>query len=282
VQTPHLPTELGELTQGIDVYGSFYTYLPANIDDNTDILVLVHGTPKDLSPEENAAYYAASWMEFADEQNLILIAPAFNQDNFSSRYGDHAMSGYRGLFGREIGADEWVKRLVEAHREAYHIKPTQFNIYGHSAGGQFVSRYLVTHPEEIRKAVITSAATYPQPQPEIPWPFGMGELNTEISWDDGTITQIDIHPDKNKWLAATKIPLTVIVGLNDSAELPSDLIPGQKGVNRLEIARNWINDMQGFAESNGVDCNFQVEIIPGIGHSMIGLIAYSQNGFGSN
>jgi pimeloyl-ACP methyl ester carboxylesterase len=189
------------------------------------------------------------------------------------------MSGYRGLFGREIPADEWVERLVEAHREAYHIKPTQFNIYGHSAGGQFVSRYLVTHPEDIRKAVITSAATYPQPQTDISWPFGMGELDNGIMWDDGTITQVEIHPDKGKWLAATKIPLTVIVGLNDSAELPSNLIPGQKGVNRLEIARNWINDMKAFAETNGVDCNYQVEIIPGIGHSMIGLITYSQNGF---
>jgi len=59
--------------------------------------------------------------------------------------------------------------------------------------------------------------------------------------------------------------------------LPQELIPGQKGTNRFTIARNWIRDMNAFAESNGVESQFKIEIIPGIGHSMSGLIPYSQN-----
>ena len=65
--------------------------------------------------------------------------------------------------------------------------------------------------------------------------------------------------------------------MNDKAELPQELIPGQKGTNRFTIARNWIRDMNAFAESNGVESQFKIEIIPGIGHSMSGLIPYSQN-----
>ena len=83
-------------------------------------------------------------------------------------------------------------------------------------------------------------------------------------------------PDRQKWLAATQIPLTVIVGLNDTAELPLELIPGQKGRNRFEIAQNWIQDMDAFAEANGLKSRFKLEIIPGKGHSMSGLIPYSQ------
>jgi hypothetical protein len=88
-----------------------------------------------------------------------------------------------------------------------------------SAGGQFVARFLVTHPEYVERAVITAAATYPQPSADVTWPFGMGELHADIEWDVDTINHVDIVPNKQKWLAATQIPLTVIVGLNDTAEL---------------------------------------------------------------
>jgi len=178
--------EPGQVSAQADDFGVYYTYVPTTIPEQPDILVLVHGTPKDDTAEANAEYCIRHWLDFAEAQGYILIAPAFNQEDFSSRYGDHALSGYRGLFGREIGADEWVLRLVEAHQQASDSAGEPFSMYGHSAGGQFTGRFLVTHPRSIKKAVITSAATYPQPNVEIPWPFGIGELHGDIAWDDGT------------------------------------------------------------------------------------------------
>lgn len=260
-----------------DVFGTFYTYMPTIIPEKPQTLVLVHGTPSDGQPAaSNAQFYVTNWIDFAEENGFILIAPAFNQQDFSSRFGDQALSGYRGLFGREIGADEWVLRLVKAHQQAFGMANEPFYLYGHSAGGQFTGRFLVTHPERVKKAVITSAATYPQPNPELAWPFGMGELHAEIEWDAETIKPVDVVPDKEKWLAATQIPLTVIVGLNDTAKLSSALIPGQKGKNRYTIGRNWVQDMALLAEANGLESHFKLEIIPGQGHSMSGLIPYSQ------
>ncbi|HSR33904.1 MAG TPA: alpha/beta fold hydrolase [Anaerolineae bacterium] len=276
---PEPPTvhELGQLAELEDLLGTFYAYVPTTVPEKPEILVLVHGTPpKDTTAEANAEYYATNWIEFAEQQGHILIAPAFNQEDFSSRLGDHAMGGYRGLFGREIGADEWVLRLVTAHQEAFESAEKRFYLYGHSAGGQFTARFLVTHPESVKKAVITSAATYPQPNTEVAWPFGMGELRTDIEWDPNTVKHVEFVPNKQKWLVATQVPLTVIVGQNDTAELPLSLIPGQKGKNRYIIAQNWIKDMDAFAQANGLDSRFKFEIIPGIGHSMTGLMPYSQ------
>lgn len=264
-----------------DVFGTFYAYVPLTVPAKPDIIVLVHGTPaKDESAESTAHYYLVNWIDFAEEHGYILIAPSFNQENFSSRYGDHAMGGYRGLFGREINADEWVLRLVRAHQQAFGSSDKQFRLYGHSAGGQFVARFLVTHPEYVERAVITAAATYPQPSADVAWPFGMGELQADIEWDVDTINHVDMVPDKQKWLAATQIPLTVIVGLNDTAELPS--YPGQKGKNRFTIGRNWVKDMAILAQENGLESRFQFEMIPGKGHSMSGLIPYSQEALVSN
>lgn len=89
-------------------------------------------------------------------------------------------------------------RLVKAHKQAFGSANEQFYLYGHSAGGQFTGRFLVTHPEVVNKAVISSAATYPQPTTEVTWPFDMGELHTDIEWDTDTIKPADIVPDKQK------------------------------------------------------------------------------------
>lgn len=276
---PGPPTahEPGQLVEAVDHFGTFYAYVPTALPERPEILVVVHGTPpKELTAEADTEYYATNWIGFAEDQGHILIAPAFNQEDYSSRLGDHALSGYRGLFGREIGADEWVLRLVRAHQETFGSADEPFYLYGHSAGGQFTARFLVTHPEAVKRAVITAAATYPQPDPEIAWPFGMGELHTEVEWDSATINQVDIVPDEEKWLAATQVPLTVIVGLEDTAELPAALIPGQRGKNRFTIARNWVQDMAAFAEANGLESRFELDIVPGQGHTMGGLLPYSQ------
>ncbi|MEW5867865.1 MAG: alpha/beta fold hydrolase [Chloroflexota bacterium] len=274
---PPMALEPGQAVEGEDVFGAFYAYVPIPVPEHPEILVLAHGTPpENETAESNAQYYLANWIDFAEKHGFILIAPAFNQEDFSSRQGDHALSGYRGLFGREIGADEWVLRLVKGYQQALGLASEPFYLYGHSAGGQFAGRFLVAHPEAIKRAVITSAATYPQPTTQVAWPFGMGELHAEIEWDAEITRRVDIVPDQQKWLAATQVPLTVIVGLNDTAELPAALIPGQKGKNRYTIARNWIRDMAAFAEANGLESHFNLEIIPGQGHSMLGLISYSQ------
>jgi poly(3-hydroxybutyrate) depolymerase len=230
---PEPPTahEPGQLVELQDLFGTFYACVPTTLPEKPEILVVVHGTPpKGDTAEADAELYATSWMDFAQEQGYVLIAPTFNQEDFSSRYGDQAMSGYRGLFGREIGADEWVLRLVRAHQKAFGSADEQFILYGHSAGGQFTARFLVTHPEAVKKAVITSAATYPQPNPEVAWPFGMAELHADVEWDADTIQHVDIVPDKHTWLAATQVPLTVIVGLNDTGKLPVSLIPAAKWI----------------------------------------------------
>jgi poly(3-hydroxybutyrate) depolymerase len=155
ISLPGPPTahEPGQLSKGEDVYGTYFAYVPSIPPDDVEILVLTHGTPpKNETAEWNAQYYATGWINFAKAHGFILIAPAFNQEDFSSRRGDHARGGYRGLFGREIGADEWALQLVEAHRQAFGSVSEQFYLYGHSAGGQFIGRFLVSHPELVKKS----------------------------------------------------------------------------------------------------------------------------------
>lgn len=137
-----------------------------------------------------------------------------------------------------------------------------------------MSRFLVTHPDQVERAVISAAVTYPQPNPAVAWPYGMGALSTEIEWEDGTTAQVDIQPEKETWLDATQIPVTVIVGLNDLE--PQLSRPGQDGRVRLAIGENWVKAMGEFAAENGLESQIEFEAIPGKGHSMLGLLPFCQ------
>lgn len=137
-----------------------------------------------------------------------------------------------------------------------------------------MARFLVTNPELVRRAVISAAVTYPQPDPEVAWPYGLGPLDTEIEWEDGIWARIAVQPDPEKWLEAAQVPTTVIVGLNDLE--PQLSRPGQQGSVRLSIGRNWAAAMEAFAEDYGMESQIKFESIPGKGHSMLGLLPFCQ------
>jgi len=267
----------GEITENQDQHGQYYLYTPTQPSDPSLTLVVIHGTPaKDLSAGETALYYTQHWAPFAEEHGWLLIVPAFNQADFSSRKGEitDSQTGYRGLFGREIGADEWVIRLLGLGWEALGWEEHPFILYGHSAGGQYVGRFLVTHSELVERAVISAAVTYPQPDPAVSWPYGMGALSAEISWEDGTTAMVNIEPELDIWLAATQVQTSVIVGLNDLE--PQLSRPGQEGRVRLAIGQNWVEAMGEYAVNHGMESRIIFEAIPGKGHSMLGLLPFCQ------
>jgi pimeloyl-ACP methyl ester carboxylesterase len=267
---------LGQTRLISDPYGQHYCYLPTTLTPGPDVLVLVHGTPaKQEVAAATAHYYLKNWIDFAEKHRIILIAPAFDHTNFSSKNGEQALGGYRGLFGRNMPADEFVLKIVDRVQTIHGNRGGKFYLYGHSAGGQFVARFIVTHPDRVKGAVITAAATYPQPTIDIAWPYGLGSLQTTLQWrDPGAETPVKVTPNIDTWLEAVTVPVTVIIGLNDLAAQPDRT--GQKGNNRVVIAHNWVQDMRSFAIQHGVESRFQLSFIPNLGHSSIGLLPYSQ------
>ena len=183
-------------------YGSYYQYVPAGLDENTQILVVVHGS---LERGKPATYLAEKfirrWTDFAEEKNLIVISPAFDRKNYQA-YG-----GYRGLFGRDVGADEFVNDVVKIYTRAIGNRNETFYLYGHSAGGQFVIRYVVRHPDKILKAVASAPGRYAFPDPGAPWPYGMGRFKRTISFSNPSKSvKVDIQPDAKGWLEAAALP----------------------------------------------------------------------------
>lgn len=252
--------------------GDYQLYLPKTPAKN--ILVLAHGMlGKNQQAEAQAKRYAERWISYAEQHGLIIIAPVFDDERFgnlSQGYG-----GYRNLFGKYIGADEFVHQLVEKYRNQTGSGSSQFYLYGHSAGGQFVARYAVTHPQRIIKAVISAAGRYSYPDDTVPWPYGAGRLNKKISWDNGAVVRHErVSPQLLSYATAAAKVQIVIGALDTKAQ---DSRPAHVGKSRIELATSWAAAMNNLARRYSMSGNIQVHQVPGIGHDSAKLTAPAAN-----
>ncbi len=271
---PLVAESIGEVTLRSNQYGDYYQYIPASYTLVSNVVVIVHGSPdSNESALDTASVFINRWTDLAEEKSTILVAPAFDQRNFASKTGGYG--GYRSLFGREIGADEFLHMIVDGLVESLPFFDGRFYLYGHSAGGQFVNRYAIRHPERILSAVVSAAGRYAYPDTNAAWPYGMGRLQATTEWvDTGETEQIDVIPEALGWLLAAQLPITVVVGDMDLEPQPSK--PGQIGVTRIEIGQSWVSEMNSHATANGFVGTVKFVLVPGIGHSSLSLTPVSQ------
>ena len=257
--------EKGRVVGKATAHGEYRQYVPRSVGPQFGTAVLVHGMlGRNEEAGEVAERFIRRWIPAAERRGIILLAPAFDQENFGGHRGPGG--GYRGLFGREIGADEFVNEIVDRYKQVSGKYDGRFYLYGHSAGGQFVSRYVVRHPERVVAAVISAAGTYAFPNPEVPWTNGMAPLVRSMQWhgtDD--VQHIDIQPDPQGWVKAATLPIVVVVGSHDVEALKG--IAGQKGGTRLERARHWVQDMNESARRHDQEGRVRLVVVTGPGHN---------------
>jgi pimeloyl-ACP methyl ester carboxylesterase len=253
-------------------WGTYFHYIAA--ERPRDVLVVVHGQlgEKDTA-QKLAERFVRRWTEFADKHELVVISPAFDRANYQRAYG-----GYRGLFGRRIGADEFVIRIVDRYRDMITDFDGRFLLYGHSAGGQFACRFAVRHADRVKKLVLSAPGRYAFPDAKAPWPYGMGRLRRALRWDpDEAPQQVDIRPDPQWWVAAASLPIAIVIGREDTEKQPKR--PGHTGVTRIQLARNWSRAMRQLARDNGRRPNIRLALVDKVGHNSTKLTPRCQRAF---
>ncbi len=236
---------LGEVHLRKCPHGDYAAYVPWRFRRPVRALVIVHGSiPKKGKAIDCAETFIRRWTEVADREGIVLVAPAFDR----ARFG-----GYRHLKGKEIGADEFVFRILEQLGKDLGRMDRRIYLYGHSAGGQYVHRFLVTHPDRIITAAISAAGNYAYPDDEIGWPYGRNG-----------------SPNPKGFIEAATLPVSVVVG---SKDVVPEGMGGrhQKGENRLERGRNWVNEMRELARRYRKRARIDFHVVDGVGHSSRGL-----------
>ena len=149
---------------------------PRKINANTRLVVVMHGRKR------NAEEYRNQWVESANELNLLVIVPEFNDKDFPSVWGfnyGNIKTSQMTPISKSLHAFSAIEPLAKKVFKKFNLKSDHWGIYGHGAGAHFVHRYVLHHPEASHTLAIAANLGWYLSMTDQEWPFGLTNSNID-------------------------------------------------------------------------------------------------------
>jgi poly(3-hydroxybutyrate) depolymerase len=230
-------------------------YRPANQNANTRIVFVMHGT------ERNGETYRDHWAKHAQQNGFLLLVPEFSKH-------DYPEDAYQFGGVKNPDVEKWtfsvIEHLFDHVRTSESLAASSYYLYGHSAGAQFVHRYMIFMPKpRVAMAISANAGSYTLPvypawtDPGFPW-----ALDKSL-----------IGEDQLKSVFAR--PLVVLLGEDDTdpnhKHLPKSSQALAQGATRLARGKNFYQRAEAQAAKLGTEFKWRLQTVPGVGHSDSGM-----------
>lgn len=236
-------------------------HLPATVSADTPVLFVMHGVKRD------ADRYRNEWASVAEKRGLILVVPGFDTGHFPE-VRSYNLGNVFDENGQPVPTERWsfsaIEPLFDAVREMTGTRVDHYGLYGHSAGAQFVHRYLMFMPDvRVGRAVAANAGWYTMPDWNVAFPYGLGGSG---------VTEPALR-------AALQRPLAVLLGTADNDPDHPDLrrTPEamKQGPHRLTRGEAFIAAAARAADEAKVPLTWQLERVDGVAHDNAGMAAHA-------
>lgn len=147
-------------------------FVPESAAPDAPIVVVMHGNSRDV------VRYYSDWREQGTGHGFIVVVPEFDAERFPG--AAHYNLGH--VFNPETGEPRpeelWTYSAIEplfdeVVRRTGSTKDS-YTLYGHSAGSQFVHRFLFHKINaRVNRAIAANAGWYTMPDRGIDWPYGL-------------------------------------------------------------------------------------------------------------
>jgi hypothetical protein len=234
-----------------------YTYKPDGTING--ILLVYHGNAR------SAASYRDHAIDLAEKVGLLVAAPLFDKDRFAGH--DYHYGGLVDASGHLNSANQWTTRFVALLAEwvrAEQSAPTlPYWCWGHSAGGQFLSRVAAFEQIAAERIIIANASThvlpllghYPDGEAV---PYGMGGVYKG-------------YEEEAKLRGYLDMPVTIYLGTDDDdpdhPNLTMTVEAKRQGEQRKDRGERTFE--LGQSQSAALGCSFGWELVyaPEVEHS---------------
>jgi len=240
------------------------------------VLFAMHGNGR--TARSHLSYVKAS----SDSKGFIAVAPHFTEELFSSRYYHLGGVSSSSTAYEPIEKERWTYNIIEAAFDFVKAQTgntsDKYDIWGHSAGGQFVHRFLLNMPEaRVNRAVESNAGSY-----TIPDPNGITDGTATYGFPYSILDMSVPNSQLQQYFSSNMI---VHLGTADTAttteedpDLPS--APGAKaqGACRYDRGQFFYARAKRVADSLGYTFNWRLEKVTGVGHSASKMAQNATNG----
>jgi len=252
-----------------------FTFTPTGVLSNKSINVYYHTPQGDLTNfpilfsfhggSRNADDYRDDWIQMANANNFMVFAPEFNSDDFPSgdmyNLANIFQDGDNPSSDTFNSPDSWtfsiIDQLFDFIKSEIGGNQTTYNAWGHSAGAQFLHRFVFYLPDsKLNIAVCSNAGWYTVPESGVVFPYGI--LESQLS--------------NSNLISAFSKKLYVHLGdadtdPNSSSLRHNDIVDEQQGLNRLVRGRYFFETSQEKAESLNATFNWEkTPEVSGVGH----------------
>lgn len=232
-----------------------FSYRPAECAAPS-VLVVFHGNGR------GAESYRDSARTVADRSCFAVYAPLFDEDRFPNwRYHRAGVVEDDRLRDPEVWTIELVGDLIDWIRDREGTGAPIY-LFGHSAGGQFLSRYAAyANPRDVERIVIANPSTHVLPTTEESAPYGFGGLPEGM----------DPDPLMRAYLAA---PVTIYLGSDDTGEesLTRNAQADRQGKDRVDRGHRTYEMARVIAEERDWAFGWSLVEAEGVGHTARGML----------
>lgn len=237
-------------------------YRPSTSEDSLRLIMVLHGMGR------NGEDYLDSWIPYADENQLFVIAPEFSDEQpigfvgslsgwgFEYRYSTGNVVSW---FSRDLPEKDWyftsVDHLFDAFLRSDPQLLNRYILFGHSAGGQFVHRMAMFKPDaRFDLAIAANSGWYTIPDIEQNYPYGISgapEVQDRIT-----------H--------SLQRPLVVFLGTEDKPDQGGFRTRPEaigQGKSRPQRGEHFFKTAQHAASNRGLNLGWQLKYAEGIGHN---------------
>ena len=260
---------------------------PKDFNTDSKILIVIPGAGR------NADSYRNSWIEASEKFNVLVLSLMYGEEDYyygayhlgnlmknlnlanSVEYDKNSNNVFlnEDEFSAEVNLDseQWIfkdfDRIFKLVVDELDSSQTEYDIFGHSAGGQILHRFAIFQPtSKANRIVAANSGSYTLPDFDTDLPFGV--KNAGLAKEN-----IKLSFKKN---------LTLFIGELDNENENGGLLlrsttADKQGLHRLARGTHFYEKSKRLARDLDCDFNWELKIVPGVGHNQKGMSKAAAN-----
>ena len=225
---------------------------PVEMNNDTRVIFIMPGLKR------NGKEALDIWAGLVGNSNFLLLVPEFSMAYFP-KVEDYILGNMVSAAGETNDASRWtfsiIEKIFDQVVDQNNLSRSNYIIFGHSAGAQFVHRMLIFMPNaRVETALAANAGFYTMPRFDVDFPYGLKKsvatpqgLSMAFSKKLILLLGTADNDPKHKYLKNT--PETVAQGLH-----------------RFERGHNFFDLAKSKAAESGADLQWQLKTVAGVGH----------------
>ena len=229
-----------------------WTNRPKEFGPSSPIVIVMHGTKR------NGQEYRDAWKQLSTDGGFLLLVPEFPVAEYPETM--YQQGNIRDADDKPLPAERWtfnaIETLFDHAKGLTGSRVEKYQLYGHSAGGQFVHRFVLFMPEaRYARAIAANPGYYTFPTQAAEYPYGLKGAS------------LADRPQP----AVFKRDFVVLLGdadtIRDDPDLRKTPQADAQGLTRFERGKNFYQSAKQVAQQSSAPFKWQQVIVPGVGHS---------------